>query len=115
VIEAEIERERNRSSVIHHFALVKSKNIPSYFMSKYSWVSPELRFERSRKTGKIKDHYYVLWGNSNDYLNMGILEVLTDSGKQVSSTKSIHNKFFDVIKKSENMTFKKVLKTNVKH
>lgn len=113
VIEAEIERERNRSSVMHYFALVKSKNMPTYSRPKRSWGAPELRFEtgkRSWKTGKLKDHYYVLWGNSNDYLNMGILEVLTDSGKQVSTIQSIHNKFFDVIKKTENMTFKKVFK-----
>jgi hypothetical protein len=111
VIEAEIERERNRSSVIHHFALVKSKNMPTY--SKRSWETPGLRFEtgkRNWKTGKLKDHHYVLWGNSNDYLNMGILEVLTDSGKQVSTIQSVHNKFFDVIKKSEHMNFKKVSK-----
>ena len=115
VIEAEIERERNRSTVTHHFALVKSKNMPIRSRPRCTWETPVLRFglppsKKFQRTGSLKDHYYVLWGNSTDLLNMGILEVLTDSGNQVSSIQSIYNKFFDVIKKSEHMNFKKVSK-----
>ena len=115
VIEAEIERERYRNTIKQYFALVKSKNMPIYTRPKRSWETSEMKFgippnKKFKWSGSLKDHYYVLWGNSNDFLNMGILEVLTDSGNQVSTVQSVHNKFFDVIKKSEHMMFKKVCK-----
>ena len=114
VIEVEIERERYRGTIKHHFALIKSKNMPIYGRPKYGWEVKEMRFgipnHMQGRSGSLKDHYYILWGNSSDPLNMGILEVLTDSGNQVSTIQSIHNKFFDVIKKTEHMNFKKVSK-----
>ena len=113
VIEVEIERKNRQYPVTHHFALVKSKNMPMYGRPKYSWEVKEMRFgipNHMQGRGSLKDHYYILWGNSSDPLNMGILEVLTDSGNQVSTIQSIHNKFFDVIKKTEHINFKKVFK-----
>ena len=104
IIETEIERERNMQVITHYFKLVKSRKVPKY-SKKYS--ASGLLIELA---SCLKYHYYILWGNADDE-EMGILEVLTPNGNQIKTISGIHSKFFEVIKKSENMNFRKLYRS----
>jgi hypothetical protein len=86
-----------------YFALVKSINRPFY--DKHSRFS---RFDYNtkwRSGHKIVKSYYVLWGNSSDFSEMGITHLLTPKLNTFKSTTTPVNIFFDMIKSSEFMTF----------
>jgi len=69
------------------------------------WI--DVRYDSRYRSNKPKPHYYVLWGNSHDIENMGLTKITTPKGTNVRSFSSASKKFFELIKATENMTFKK--------
>lgn len=105
-----IEAEMNFKSGKKFFALISSYNAPKYNKDKWHWNyggnRPEC-FEHKKIWGKKSTlHHYILWGNSADFSQMGITQCLTEGLRANKGSVPI-NKFFEIIRSSENMTFKK--------
>jgi hypothetical protein len=97
-----IEAEMNFKSGTKHFALISSYQKPKY--DKYGKFET---FEFKRVWGKKPVlHHYVLWGNSSDFNQMGITQCLTDKLNACKGGVPL-KRFFEIIRSSENMTFKK--------
>jgi hypothetical protein len=54
----------------------------------------------------VKNIYVIFWGNTDVKENMGITPVLTSSG-QVAKINTAYKTYFDMIRVSKEMTFKK--------
>ena len=54
----------------------------------------------------VKNIYVIFWGNTDVKENMGITPVLTPSG-QVAKMNTAYKSYFDMIRVSNSMTFKK--------
>ena len=54
----------------------------------------------------VKNIYVIFWGNTDVKENMGITPVLTASG-QVAKMNTAYKTYFDMIRVSDSMTFKK--------
>ena len=105
-----IEAEMNFKSGTKHFALVSSLNAPQYNKDRWSrshfGTKPE-KFDHKKVWGKKPTvHHYILWGNSPEFTEMGITQCLTD-GLRANKGSVPMNKFFELIRSSENMTFTK--------
>jgi len=98
-----IEAEMNFKSGTKHFALISSYQTPKY--DKYGDFE---RFERKPiPYGKKRTlHHYVLWGNVDDFNQMGITQCLTEKLNACKGGVPM-KRFFEIIRSSENMTFKK--------
>ena len=104
-----IEAEMNFKSGTKHFALISSLNAPKYAKTRWGRfenTKPEC-FEHKKIWGKKPTvHHYILWGNSPEFTEMGITQCLTDSLRANKGSVPM-NKFFEIIRSSENMKFTK--------
>jgi len=91
-----------------YFALIRSINRPFYGTT-WDTLNQFKRFDYNIKKWrpgyKVIKSYYVLWGNSPDFSEMGITHLLTPKLNTFKSTTTPVNIFFDMIKSSEFMTF----------
>ncbi len=78
------------------------RNVPDV-----EWVDVRFSSKHRTKTGKIKPHYYALWGNSHNEYTMGITKITTPKGENVRSLSSATKKFLEIVKTGENLEFKK--------
>lgn len=81
-----------------HFAIGAIDSMTYKINSRYYW--------RRNKEKRSKDIYIIFWGNTDVLENMGIKPVLTESGQVAKRTTAFKN-YFDMIKVSKRMEFKK--------
>lgn len=110
LIEAEIDHANSHLADCNtiegkkYFALVKS----GYKFKKNRSFDYDIKWRSKNRTfGVVVQHYYVLWGNSPDLSEMGITHLLTPKLNTFRSTTTPTNLFFEMIRSSKFMTFKK--------
>jgi len=87
-----------------YFALVRSVNRP-FYNKNADFSRFDYNVKKWKADYKIIKSFYVLWGNSPDFSEMGITHLLTPKLNNFKSTTTPVNMFFDMIKSSEFMTF----------
>ena len=88
-----------------HFFLIK-RRVKQWKAKVYSWQHQQTYELPARPWEKSVEHHYCLWGNTNDPKEMGTTKILTKNGYRPNKN-TIHKYFFEMVKESEKITFKK--------
>lgn len=74
--------------------------------SRRTWWSTEEKWMDARDDGRLKrPHYYAMWGMTHNSEMMGVTKITTPGGNNPAKNR-VNQYFFDLIKASENMSFK---------
>jgi len=101
------QRTENGNDLSKHVALAKGITYP---YTDYKYGQDITTYKTSyNKTGNIVSTYYLLWSDNNDFATSGSTYLQTLSGRKMSF-KSALKIFNELIKETEFVSFKKLIK-----
>jgi hypothetical protein len=89
-----------------YFALASSVLYPKEIYSAGTTTRTWRYGTRGRRSNKLKVHYYLLWGTTDNIDDMGITWLCTESAKQMSESKA-HKILFEAVKASKYVSITK--------